>query len=82
MRSDVFKLWLEDKGCCFDERKHERRTGHASLVIKLGKKRSVLPLLGTHQDMDNDDVARILSDLGIEGRDMPGHIEGRQRVTS
>jgi hypothetical protein len=81
MRPDVFKLWLEDKGCRFDEGGHDRGNGHASLVIKLGEKRSVLPLVGTHQDIDNDDITRILRDLNIEAKDMPGHVEA-QRLTS
>ena len=77
MRADTFKNWLESKGCRFDEHNHERSEGHASLLIKLGEKHSVLPLIGTHQDMDGDDVSRILRDLGLDAGDLPQHTEGQ-----
>lgn len=75
MRSDTFKLWLEEKGCRFDSHAHVRGIGHATLVVKLGDKRSVLRLIGTHQDMDGEDVIRILADLGLDSEGIPTHTE-------
>ena len=74
MRSDIFKTWLAEKGCRFDEHAHGRKEkGHASLVVKLEGRHSVLPNVGTHQDMKAEDVARIVGELGLGADDLPGH---------
>lgn len=82
MRSDIFKSWLKSKGCRFDEHDHTTGSGHASLMVKLEGKQSLLPLVGTHQDLDGADVDRILADLGLDGADMPEHSEDEQRIPS
>lgn len=79
MRADTFKTWLEDKGCRFDKHEKEKGGGNASLIIKLGDKRSVLPLVGTNMDLDNDNMDRILQELGLDSADLPGHVEGEKR---
>lgn len=79
MRADTLKNWLKDKGCRFDEHKHDRAEGHGSLAIKLGDKHSVLPLAGTHQDLDDNDVERVLSELGLTDKDLPQHTPGQDR---
>ena len=72
MRADTFKQWLEDQGCRFEEHSHDRGQGHASAVIKLEGKESVLPLTGTHQDLDGGDVRRVVEDLGLDMTKLPG----------
>ena len=79
MRSDVFKKWLTEKGCRFDEHAHERGAGHGSLTVKLGGKHSVLPNVGSHQDMKAEEVARILGELGLSSDDLPGHHEPKDK---
>ena len=69
MRSDTFKKWLEEKGCRFDQ--HERGEGHASVIVKLGGKETILPLIGTHQDLKKEDVERIAEELGLDKSDLP-----------
>ena len=79
MQSDTLKSWLTDKGCRFDKGASEHAKGHATLGIKLGDKRSMLPMVGTHQDLDEKDVTRILQELGLEDADLPTHTEGQHR---
>lgn len=78
MRADIFRKWLEDKGCRFDTHEKGKGGGNASLVIKLGAKRSVLPLVGTHKDLDGETMDKILQELGLDDADLPGHVEDRQ----
>ena len=79
MRADILKTWLAEKGCRFDEHAHDRKEGHGSLTVKLGGKHSVLPLVGTHQDLKTEDVARILGELGLSADDLPGHHEPKDK---
>ena len=72
MRADTFKSWLRKKGCRFDTHHHDRGEGHSSLGIKLGERRSTLPLIGTHQNIPATDVSRILHDLNLHAQDLPG----------
>ncbi len=72
MRADTFKQWLEEQGCRFDEHSHDRGQGHASAVIKLAGKESVLPLTGTHQNLDGEDVRRVVAELGLDITKLPG----------
>ena len=71
MRPDTLRTWLEEKGCRFDEKTHERGHGHASVVAKLAGRVSVFPAIGAHEDMDKADVVRIVRELGLEGEDLP-----------
>ena len=66
MRADTSRTWLRDKGCRFDKHEKEKSGGNASLVIKLDDKLSVLPLVGTNMDLDNDTMGRILQELGLK----------------
>lgn len=72
MRMDTFKQWLEEQGCRFDEHSHERGQGHASAVIKLEGKESVMSLLGAHQDLDGEDIKRVVKELGLDITKLPG----------
>jgi hypothetical protein len=72
MRADTFKQWLEEQGCRFDEHSHDRGQGHAGAVAKFEGKKSVLPLTGTHQDLDAEDVRRVVEDLGLDMTKLPG----------
>jgi hypothetical protein len=72
MRADTFKQWLEEQGCRFDEHSHDRGQGHAGAVAKFKGKKSVLPLTGTHQDLDAEDVRRVVEELGLDITKLPG----------
>lgn len=72
MRVDTFKQWLEEQGCRFDERSHDRGQGHVSAVVKLKGRESVLPLAGAHQDLKEEDVKRVIEELGLDMAKLPG----------
>ena len=72
MRADTFKQWLEEQGCRFDEHSHDRGQGHAGAVAKFEGKKSVLPLTGTHQDIDAEIVRRVVEELGLDMTKLPG----------
>jgi len=72
MRVDTFKQWLVDQGCHFDEHSHDRGQGHVSAVVKLEGKESVLPPAGAHQDLDAEDVRRVIEELGLDISKLPG----------
>ena len=72
MRADTFKSWLRKKGCRFDAHNAHRGAGHSSLGIRLGDRRSTLPLVGTHQNIPATDVSRILHDLNLNAQELPG----------
>ena len=66
MNSSELRKWLAGRGCRFEEHEHSRHGGgHASVVVHLEDKKSVLPLLGTHQDLPHDVIERIKADLGL-----------------
>ena len=72
MRADTFKQWLEEQGCRFDQHSHDRGQGHASLVVKFEGRESVLPRVETHQDLDGEDVRRMVEELGLDITKLPG----------
>ena len=72
MRADTLKEWLSEKGASFEEHGHDRSQGHSSVLVKLEGKESVLPLVGTSQDLSSDDVKRIVDDLGLGSEELPG----------
>ena len=72
MRVDTLKQWLEDQGCHFNEHSHERGQGHVSVVAKLEGKESILPLAGAHQDLNGDDIKRVVEELGLDMTKLPG----------
>jgi len=72
MRADTFKQWLEKQGCRFDEHSHDRGQGHAGAVVKLEGKASIMPLAETHQDLDEEDIRRVVEELGLDMAQLPG----------
>lgn len=45
---------------------HDRGQGHADAVVKFEGRESVLPLAETHQDLDREDVRRVVKELGLD----------------
>lgn len=60
MTSNEFKRWLKKQGCTFESGKG----GH--LIVRLGEKRSVLPMHGNQHDLPTGLVNRIKKDLGLK----------------
>lgn len=60
MSSAEFKRWLEKRGCAFEPGKG----GH--LHVRLGDKRSVLPMHGAGKELGAGLVNRIKKDLNLK----------------
>ena len=71
MRRDTLRTWLEEKGCRFEEKAHDRGHGHASVVARLEGRVSVLPAIGAHENVEKGEVARVVRELGLEGEELP-----------
>ena len=59
MTSAQFKRWLSRQGCSFEPGKG----GH--LLVRLGERRSVLPMHGSGKELGTGLVAKIKKDLGL-----------------
>ena len=73
MRSDTFRKWLEERGCRFEQ--HPRAKGglgHPSVTVRRGPRSAILPLVGTTQDLDPDDVREIVEALDLDPSELPG----------
>lgn len=57
--SKQFKRWLTRQGCTFEPGKG----GH--LIVRLGAKKSVLPMHGSGKELGTGLVAKIKRDLGL-----------------
>jgi mRNA interferase HicA len=60
MNSDQFRRWLAKQGCTFEPGKG----GH--LIVRLGEKKSILPMHGGRKQLKKPLVLAIKKDLGIE----------------
>jgi mRNA interferase HicA len=59
MTSAQFKRWLQHQGCTFES----GRRGH--LIVRLGRKKSVVPMHGSAKELGSGLVAKIKKDLGL-----------------
>ena len=57
------KRWLAARGCTFET--HRGGSGH--LTVRLGDRKSQLPMHGAGKDLGSGLVAKIKKDLGLEG---------------
>ena len=75
MNSIELRKWLSARGCTFEEHAHSRHGGgHASVVVHLGDKKTVLPSIGTHETLPHEVIERIKADLGLgEPHPSKGH---------
>lgn len=60
MTATQFRRWLARHGCAFESGKG----GH--LIVRLGKKRSVLPMHGSRKDLGTGLAEKIKRDLGLK----------------
>ena len=60
MTSGQFKRWLSKQGCTFESTK----SGH--LIVRLGKRRTVLPMHGSGKEIGKGLEHAIKKDLGLK----------------
>ncbi len=61
MNSKELKKWLKKQGCTFET--HRGGSGH--LTVKLGKKKTQLPMHGSNKELGTGLVNKIKKDLGL-----------------
>jgi mRNA interferase HicA len=62
MNAQELKRWLAKQGCTFET----KVSGHGHLVVKLGDRRTELPMHGARKELGPGLVARIKKDLGLK----------------
>ena len=62
MNTRQFRTWLRKHGCTFETK---RGTGH--MVVRLGDRKSVLPMHGGARQLGKGLIRKIMRDLHIEG---------------
>jgi hypothetical protein len=73
MESATFRKWLADRGCAFDLHPTEHGSyGVASVTAHREGHKAVIPLVGSHQRLDPQQVKEIVESLGLDPSDLPG----------
>jgi len=62
MNSNQFKNWLKKQGCFFETKKKD--SGH--LIIRLGNKKSEIPMHGGSKQLGTGLIHKIKKDLGLK----------------
>lgn len=78
MTPDTFRAWLAEKGCGFDETERQRGEGVAAIRVRRGPRETIMPRSASHHtDLPEEDVRRIVDDLGLSFEELPGQ-QGRR----
>lgn len=62
MTSSEFRRWLARQGCTFET----QPGGSGHVFVRLGNRRSVLPMHGSGKELGTGLVSRIKKDLGLK----------------
>lgn len=62
MTASEFKRWLARQGCTFET----QPGGSGHMFVRLGDRRSVLPMRGSSKELGTGLVQRIKKDLGLK----------------
>ena len=62
MNSAEFRRWLQRQGCTFEN--HKGGSGH--LTVRLGDRKTQLPVHSGRKELGKGLVAKIKKDLGVE----------------
>lgn len=62
MNSREFQRWLRRHGCTFEN----SRGGSGHLTVRLGDRKSILPMHGQGKELGSGLVRKIKKDLGLE----------------
>jgi len=62
MNSAEFKRWLTKQGCTFET----KQGGSGHLIVKLGNKKSEIPMHGANQELKKGLVEGVKKQLGLK----------------
>lgn len=72
MNPQTFRRWLAERGCSFEDTERKRGEGVASVTVRCGSRRSVMPSAASHMDLPEEDVRRIMHELDLPFDELPG----------
>lgn len=73
MESETFRQGLAEGGCRFEPVKDPVGTrGHATVTMRLGERRAVLPEVGTKKPLDPRIVREVVDEPGLDWNELPG----------
>jgi hypothetical protein len=72
MTPETFRRWLADRGCIFEQHPSDRGNGLASVTVRRGGRRAELYDSTSRQDLDPDEVRKIVEALDLDWRQLPG----------
>lgn len=73
MNPHTLRKWLAERGCSFEETERTRGEGVAAVRVRRGPRESILPRSASaHTDLQDEDVRRIVADLGLPYEELPG----------
>jgi hypothetical protein len=71
MKADNLRTWLRERGCTFEEGKHETGSGHPTVTARCDGRRAEIPNAGPNTDLDDETLTRIVRELGLDPADLP-----------
>ena len=73
MQIDTFRKWLLERGCTFEQTERSRGgLGHVAVTARRKGRRATLQSAGAKDDLDPDEVIRVVEALGLDASDLPG----------
>jgi mRNA interferase HicA len=62
MNTNQFRRWLAQRGCSFES----KRSGSGHLIVRLGDRKSELPMHGGNKQLGKGLIEKIKKDLGLK----------------
>jgi len=62
MNTNQFRRWLAGRGCSFES----KRSGSGHLIVRLGDRKSELPMHGGNKQLGKGLIEKIKKDLGLK----------------
>jgi len=72
MNAETFRNWLADHGCSFEQTEQKLGQGAVSIVARREGRRSEIPRAASKMDLREEDVRRIVDELDLPFRELPG----------
>ncbi len=71
MQSATFRKWLAERGCQFRQRARGHGLGHPVVTVVRDGRTAELPLVGSREDLDPDQVREVCERLGLDWSELP-----------
>jgi DNA-binding transcriptional ArsR family regulator len=71
MTPETFRHWLADRGCTFEQHGRDEE-GLPAVTVRREGRRAVLYDATSHKDLDPEAVRRIVEELELDWRELPG----------